>query len=113
MVLFHRDLMSERERAAARREIGVALARSPEWPESAAKAIPLLEAAAVGTAGRRDSLGVQGGRPGPARPVRRGHGCLPDGPGGEPEPGNHPGSARRPALIARAGTMTPLPTGAA
>ncbi len=45
MVLFHRDLMDERERAAARREIGVALARSYEWPESAAAALPLLEAA--------------------------------------------------------------------
>jgi hypothetical protein len=45
MVLFHRDLMDERERAAARREIGVALAQSYEWPESAAAALPLLEAA--------------------------------------------------------------------
>jgi Flp pilus assembly protein TadD len=45
MALFHRDLMDERARAAAGREIGVALARSPEWPESAAAAIPLLEAA--------------------------------------------------------------------
>ena len=47
VVLFHRDLMNERERAAAGREIGVALARSPEWPESAADALPLLEAAVL------------------------------------------------------------------
>jgi len=45
MVIFHRDLMDERERAAAGREIGVALARSYEWQESAAAALPLLEAA--------------------------------------------------------------------
>jgi tetratricopeptide (TPR) repeat protein len=45
MVLFHGDLMDERERAAAGREIGVALARSYDWPESAAAALPLLEAA--------------------------------------------------------------------
>ena len=45
MVVFHRDLMDEQERAAAGREIGVALARSYEWPESAAAALPLLEAA--------------------------------------------------------------------
>jgi tetratricopeptide (TPR) repeat protein len=45
MVLFHGDLMDEQERAAAGREIGVALARSYEWPESAAAAVPLLEAA--------------------------------------------------------------------
>lgn len=45
MVLFHGDLMNERERTAAGREIGVALARSYEWPESAAAAVPLLEAA--------------------------------------------------------------------
>ena len=45
VVVFHRDLMEERERAAAGREIGVALARSYEWRESAAAALPLLEAA--------------------------------------------------------------------
>jgi Tfp pilus assembly protein PilF len=45
VVLFHRNLMDERERAAAGREIGVALARSFEWRESAAAALPLLDAA--------------------------------------------------------------------
>jgi Tfp pilus assembly protein PilF len=45
LVVFHRDLMDERERAAAGREVGVALARSYEWPESASAALPLLEAA--------------------------------------------------------------------
>lgn len=45
VVLFHGNLMDERERAAAGREIGVALARSYEWPESAAASLPLLEAA--------------------------------------------------------------------
>ena len=45
MVVFHRDLMDEQERAAAGREVGVALARSDQWPESAAAALPLLEAA--------------------------------------------------------------------
>ena len=45
LVLFHRELMSDRDRADAGREVGVALARSPEWPESAADALPLLEIA--------------------------------------------------------------------
>jgi Tfp pilus assembly protein PilF len=45
VVLFHGDLMDEQERAAAGREIGIALARSYEWPESAAAALPLIEAA--------------------------------------------------------------------
>jgi Tfp pilus assembly protein PilF len=45
LALFHRDVMDERERAAAGREVGLALARSYEWPESAAEALPLLEAA--------------------------------------------------------------------
>ena len=45
VVVFHRDLMGERERAAAGREIGMALARSYQWSESAAAALPLLEAA--------------------------------------------------------------------
>lgn len=45
LTLFHRDQMDERERAAARREIGMALAQSFEWPESAAASLPLLDAA--------------------------------------------------------------------
>ena len=50
LVVFHRDLMDERERAAAGREVGVALARSDQWPESAATALALLEAALEGAA---------------------------------------------------------------
>ena len=53
-MLFHRELMDERERAAAGREIGVALSRSYEWPESAAVAAPRLEAA---LAARPDDVG--------------------------------------------------------
>jgi Tfp pilus assembly protein PilF len=45
MEVFHRDLMNEREHAAAGREMGIALALSKEWPESAAAALPLLESA--------------------------------------------------------------------
>ena len=51
LVLFHRDLMDERERAAAERDIGVALCR--DGPEVAAIALPLLEAA---LAARPDDL---------------------------------------------------------
>ena len=47
MLLFHRALMNEQDRTAAGREVGVALARSPQWPESAADAMPLLEAAVL------------------------------------------------------------------
>jgi predicted CXXCH cytochrome family protein len=45
LAIFHRDLMDKRELAAAGRELGVALARSYDWPDSAAAALPLLEAA--------------------------------------------------------------------
>ena len=43
VVNFHRDLMDDRERAAAERDVGVALCR--DGPEGAAEALPLLEAA--------------------------------------------------------------------
>ena len=43
VVNFHRELMDERERAEAERDIGVALCR--DGPEGAAVALPLLEAA--------------------------------------------------------------------
>jgi tetratricopeptide (TPR) repeat protein len=45
LVFFHRELMDERDLDAAGRELGVALARSYAWPESAARALPLLDAA--------------------------------------------------------------------
>ena len=48
MVVFHRDLMDEHERAEAQRDVGVGLAVCYEWPESAAAALPLLEAALLG-----------------------------------------------------------------
>jgi hypothetical protein len=44
-VVFHRDLMDNRERAEAERDVGVALAECYDWPDSAAAALPLLEAA--------------------------------------------------------------------
>jgi Tfp pilus assembly protein PilF len=43
--LFHSDRMDDRERALAQREMGIALARYRERPESAAAALPLLETA--------------------------------------------------------------------
>ena len=42
---FHRDQMDEHERAEAQRDVGVALAECYDWPDSAAAALPLLEAA--------------------------------------------------------------------
>ncbi len=48
MVVFHRDLMDEHERAEAERDVGVGLALRDEWPDSAAAALPLLEAALLG-----------------------------------------------------------------
>jgi predicted CXXCH cytochrome family protein len=51
LVLFHRDLMDERGRAEAERDLGVALCR--DGPEGAAVALPLLEAA---LAARPDDL---------------------------------------------------------
>jgi tetratricopeptide (TPR) repeat protein len=45
MVVFHRDQMNEHERAEAQRDVGVGLAVSYESTESAAEALPLLEAA--------------------------------------------------------------------
>jgi Tfp pilus assembly protein PilF len=45
VVLFHRDRMTEAERAAAHREIGIAMARAYEWPEGADAALPPLDAA--------------------------------------------------------------------
>jgi tetratricopeptide (TPR) repeat protein len=51
LVIFHRELMDERQRAAADRDIGVALCR--DGSEGAAIALPLLEAA---LAARPDDL---------------------------------------------------------
>jgi predicted CXXCH cytochrome family protein len=48
VVLFHRDLMNEQERAEAQRDVGVGLAMCDDWPPSAAAALPLLEAALLG-----------------------------------------------------------------
>ena len=45
MVVFHRELMNEHERAVAQRDVGVGLAITYEWPESATEALPLLDAA--------------------------------------------------------------------
>ena len=45
MVVFHRNLMDEHERALAQRDVGVGLALCHEQPDSAAAALPLLEAA--------------------------------------------------------------------
>ena len=49
MVNYHRDLMDDRERAEAEREVGVALCRA--GPEGAAVALPLLEEALVARPG--------------------------------------------------------------
>jgi Flp pilus assembly protein TadD len=53
VVIFHRDLMDDRERAAAERDIGVALCR--DGPQGAAFALPRLE---QGLAARPDDLGA-------------------------------------------------------
>ena len=89
MVVFHRDLMDEHERAEAERDVGVGLALRNEGPDSTAAALPLLEAALLG---RPDDVtaweakGIVLGRLGP----RRGLGCPPDGPGPGTEPGIDP-----------------------
>ena len=44
-MVFHRDLMDDHERAEAQRDVGVGLALCHDWPDSAAAALPLLEAA--------------------------------------------------------------------
>ena len=49
MVNYHHDLMDDRERAEAEREVGVALCRA--GPEGAAVALPLLEEALVARPG--------------------------------------------------------------
>jgi tetratricopeptide (TPR) repeat protein len=45
LVLFHRELMNERERAEAERDLGVALCEGKPQPADAAVALPLLESA--------------------------------------------------------------------
>ena len=44
MVVFHRHLMDEHERAEAERDVGVGLALRDEGPDSTTAALPLLEA---------------------------------------------------------------------
>ena len=85
VVIFHRDLMDERERAAAERDIGVALCR--DGPAGCGDGLAAARGGAGGAAGRRGRLGGQGVRAGPARPARRGDWRPSDGPG----PGTGPG----------------------
>ena len=105
VVNFHRDLMDERARAEAERDLGVAICR--DGPQGAAVALAVARGGTGGPAGRRGRLGIQGVRARPARPGRGGAGRLPQGPGPGAEPGIRPDRGRAPRL-ARGRRRRPL-----
>ena len=111
MVVFHRDLMDEHERAEAERDVGVGLALCYEWPDSTAAALPLLEAALLG---RPDDVtawetkGIVLGRLGRREEALA---ALRTCPGPGTEPGIDPDATRRTTPRLWGNARTPLPTG--
>ena len=88
LVLFHRDLMDERERAEAERDIGVALCR--DGPQVAAVALPLLEAALAARPDDVVAWEAKGFALGQLGRCEEGAGGLPR----RPWPGNRTGNPR-------------------
>ena len=111
LVLFHRDLMDERQRAEAERDLGVASAR--RLGEGAGGPGPAVARGGRGGDGRTTwTPGRPRGSRWASRRASRRPGRLPDGPG----PGTRTGSPRRSARPTsppgRAGARTPSPTAA-
>ena len=70
MVNYHRDLMDDRERAEAERDSRRGLV--PRWAGGCGNGVAVTRGGARGAAGRRDRLGGQGLRAGPARHAKEG-----------------------------------------